>query len=235
MTLLRLNGIRGGVGVTSVLAALAQALHRLGQRVLLVDLSPNNMLGLHFELPFAHVDGWARGENWREKALELQPGLCLLPYGRLVREEQERLELWFRNRPGEWNRRLSGLRDEFDWVLFDAPQALPGHAESLEPDLDVRLIRPDMGCQVLLHQQPEPEWLLINGHDPASRLQQDLLLLWRRQFAGRLLPLALHQDETMAEALAHKLPLGTYAPLSETADRIHSLAVWCMGKRSQTC
>lgn len=60
MIAISLRGIRGGVGTSSTLAALAYALHTLGQRVLVVDMCPENTLGLHFNLDLAPRDGWAR-------------------------------------------------------------------------------------------------------------------------------------------------------------------------------
>ena len=60
MIAISLRGIRGGVGTSSTLAALAYALHALGQRVLVVDMCPENTLGLHFNLDLAPRDGWAR-------------------------------------------------------------------------------------------------------------------------------------------------------------------------------
>ncbi|MGH8467320.1 MAG: cellulose synthase operon protein YhjQ/BcsQ, partial [Pseudomonas sp.] len=59
MTVVALSGIRGGTGTTSVVAALGFALHALGQRVLMVDLNPRNLLRLHFNLALASADGWA--------------------------------------------------------------------------------------------------------------------------------------------------------------------------------
>ncbi len=44
MAILGLQGIRGGVGTTSITAALARALQLLGETVLVVDASPDNML-----------------------------------------------------------------------------------------------------------------------------------------------------------------------------------------------
>ncbi|AEY02636.1 cellulose synthase [Oceanimonas sp. GK1] len=237
MKLVCVSGIRGGTGSTTMLAALAHALHRLEQRVLLVDLSSANMLGLHFEQPISRRQGWARthveSADWRAQAVELQPGLCLLPYGHTSVQERERLALWLRNHPGEWNRRMNRLLAGFDWVLFDSPHDALAQTRSLQPDLSIQVVNADAACHVLLQAQPSRHWLLVNRFDPASRLQQDVLLLWRQQFADRLLPLTMHRDEATAEALAHKLPLGAYAPQSQNAITADSLAAWCMARRER--
>ncbi len=60
MTVLALQGVRGGVGTTSLTAALGWALHQLGESVLVIDASPDNLLRLSFNIDFDHADGWAR-------------------------------------------------------------------------------------------------------------------------------------------------------------------------------
>ena len=60
MICVSLHGVRGGVGTSSTLAALGYALHQLGQKVLMVDMCPENTLGLHFNLKLGPPEGWAR-------------------------------------------------------------------------------------------------------------------------------------------------------------------------------
>lgn len=48
MAILGLQGVRGGVGTTSITAALAWSLQLLGESVLVIDASPDNMLRLSF-------------------------------------------------------------------------------------------------------------------------------------------------------------------------------------------
>ena len=63
MKQLVLRGLRGGIGATSLLAGLGIALHEQGERVLLIDLSPDNMLRLHFSVDVAYASGW-RARSW---------------------------------------------------------------------------------------------------------------------------------------------------------------------------
>ena len=51
MPLVCLTSPKGGVGRTTLAATLAVALHRLGRRVVAVDLDRQNALRLNFELP----------------------------------------------------------------------------------------------------------------------------------------------------------------------------------------
>ncbi|OFE42148.1 hypothetical protein A9Y87_11495 [Salmonella enterica subsp. enterica] len=63
MAILGLQGVRGGVGTTSLTAALAWALQILGENVLVIDASPDNLLRMSF-----NVDSWRRrlkdGHSW---------------------------------------------------------------------------------------------------------------------------------------------------------------------------
>ena len=85
MAILGLQGIRGGVGTTSITAALAWALQLLGETVLVVDASPDNMLRFFFNVDFDHRNGWARalidGRDWRDAGLRYTAHIDLLPFG----------------------------------------------------------------------------------------------------------------------------------------------------------
>lgn len=237
MISLSLCGIRGGVGTTSLLAAMGHALNRLNQRVLLVELCPENVLGLHFNLAARETEGWARamldGQDWYRQAWQLAPGLCLLPYGGLDEAEQLRVEQRLLANPWEWNKRQAQLAGQFDWVLFDLPQRLPGHVGSIRGDFSIRVLAPDMACHVLLQRQGREGFLLVNGYDSASRLQQDLLLVWRRHHGERVVPVVVHQDEAMGEALACKQSVIGYAPQSLVTEDAISLATWCLSRRRE--
>lgn len=228
-----LQGLRGGCGVTALVAALGHALRHLGQRVLMVDMSPDNLLAWHCNLPAVGAGGWARAafdrQPWTASVRCLLPGLHLLPYGSLREAEQERLELFLRRTPRFWAQRLSGLARTFDWVIFDVPQRLPGHAGLDDGDLRLRVLEADPACHLLL-QRPDRagDWLLVNRFDPIRTLQRDLLLLWQTTLGGRLVPQCVHEDEAVREALARQLPLRAHAPSSLAAGDVLGLAGWCL-------
>jgi cellulose synthase operon protein YhjQ len=233
---LGLHGVRGGTGSSSLLAALGYALHTLEQRVLLVDMCPDNLLRLHFNLAVAQTGGWARawldGQDWKGEFWEVAPHLSLLPYGRVVRAEQQQMEQELRQQPGLWARRISALAANFDWILFDLPQPSFRHESAVSCQLQIQVIEADAACHVLLQQQEErTDYLLLNRFDPASQIQRDLMLLWRQHYDGRLLPVTVHSDEAMREALACKQPVGRYAPRSLVAQDVLSLAVWCQSRQ----
>ena len=83
MAVLGLQGVRGGVGTTTITAALAWSLQMLGENVLVVDACPDNLLRLSFNVDFTHRQGWARamldGQDWRDAGLRYTSQLDLLP------------------------------------------------------------------------------------------------------------------------------------------------------------
>jgi len=243
MKRLTLRAMRGGLGATSLLADLALALHEQGERVLLVDLSPDNMLRLHFNVDIGLESGWARaqlgGNAWHETALEILPGLHLLPYGRLNDAEIAQIEAALCADPNCWSQRCDLVSHAYDWVLFDLPQRMPGHRFGISAehrvDILIDLAIPDPACHVLLQQRPRPaaDLLLINRFDPVSQLQRDLLMIWRKRYGLTRQPQLVHEDEAVQEALAHKAPIGQYAPKSQAASDVRSLAIWCLSQRSE--
>ena len=90
------RGIRGGVGTSASLAALAYALYAMEQRVLVVDMCPENSLGLHFNLDLAPSGGWARAtldqQPWNESAWRVSDRLYVLPYGHVTETEHVQLD-----------------------------------------------------------------------------------------------------------------------------------------------
>ncbi len=237
MPVIALQGLRGGMGATSVTAALAWALQQLGESVLAIDFAPDNLLRLHFNTPFELARGWARAEqdggDWRQGAMRYCENLDFLPFGRLTAPERLNLQQHCQQYPARWQDNLMQLSTstQYNWILLDLPADDEVLAQQALPlaDCVFMLIAPDANCQVRLHQQALPDdcHFLINHYFAASQLQQDLHQLWLQTLGG-LLPVVIHRDEAMAEALAVKQPLGEYRPESLAADEVLTLANWCL-------
>ena len=88
MAILGLQGVRGGVGTTSVTAALAWSLQLLGESVLVIDACADNLLRMSFNVDFTREAGWARAllddKDWRDAGLRYTSQLDLLPFGQLT-------------------------------------------------------------------------------------------------------------------------------------------------------
>lgn len=78
------------------------------------------------------------------------------------------------------------------------------------------------------------EQVVVTQFTSRRALQQDLLDLWMEGVP--LLTIRLHRDESMAEAMAAKLPVGDYAPDSLIAHELDALARWCLSHdRDASC
>ena len=92
MAILGLQGVRGGVGTTSVTAALAWSLQLLGESVLVIDACADNLLRMSFNVDFSREEGWARAllddKDWQDAGMRYTSQLDLLPFGQLSTTEQ---------------------------------------------------------------------------------------------------------------------------------------------------
>lgn len=230
MSVIALQGIRGGTGTTSVTAALAWALSQLGEKVLAIDFSAANLLRLHFAMPYDSPRGWATaertGHGWQQGAMRYNSRLDFLPFGQLPLEEQGLAHC-------DWQHNLTQLRNTavYDWILLDVPAEDPLRAAQAisMADHTLMLLQADSQSHVRLHQQslPANSHYLVSQFAPGSQLQQDILLLWQ-QSLPRLLPFILHRDEAMAESLAGKQPVGELHPQSKSSQDVTTLANWCL-------
>ena len=236
MISLALHGLRGGLGRTALLAALGYALHELGERVLLLDLCPDNLLRLHFNLPLEQREGWAsaqlQGQPFGAPIYEVLDGLCLMPFGDLGPERLALLGDY--QQPEPWRARQAALAEHFDWLLFDLPQPITATAtRSFESDMRILVAEAEMTSHVLLGRQQLERYdlLLVNRFDPASQLQSDVLMVWRDLLRNRLPLQLVHRDEALVEAFACKAPVGHYAPQCLASRDVQSLAVRCLARR----
>lgn len=236
MAILGLQGVRGGTGTTSITAALAWALQLLGETVLVVDASPDNMLRLFFNVDFSHKEGWARamidGNDWRDAGLRYTSHIDILPFGQLTPGERENID--------QLQPTLAPMADivqklhqqgDHRWLLIDLPDGYAPLTRSFIPVCDRTLVvvHPDGNSHIRLHQQALPvnSDILINDLRVGSQLQEDLYQLWLES-QRRILPVTIHRDEAMAECLAAKQPLGEYRHDSLAAEEVLTLANWCL-------
>ncbi|WP_337022060.1 cellulose biosynthesis protein BcsQ [Pantoea anthophila] len=233
MALMALQGIRGGVGTSSLCAGLGWALSALGEQVLLIDGSPVSQLGMHFNLPVQAEQGWMQalchGGDWLQSAQRYPQGPDLLPYGQLSASASAAVQDSTIAAP--LLAALPALRARYGWIIFDLPaESAPWHA-ALYAQLDglLGVITPDANCHLRLSQQrfPAATRFLINQFNANSRLQQDLHQLWMASL-NPLIPLLIHRDEALSEALMMKQPVGEYRPHALVSEELTTLANWLL-------
>ncbi|AWB34822.1 cellulose biosynthesis protein BcsQ [Orrella marina] len=234
MRAIGIQGLRGGVGTTSMVAMLADALLDSGQRVLVIDLNTSDMLRLHFNVSFEDPTGWAHGqqigESWNEHAFEITQGLTLIPFGRFGLIDHD-LSLQATAQTGSlnWLKDLVRLQPSPDWILIGVPCHLATQ-EALETVLDLRIVvaSVDVACHILLAQTswPARARLLANMQDPSRDLPNDLIVDWTARYHDRLLPVTVKRDECVHEALALMTPVTRAFPDCSASLDAQSLATW---------
>ncbi|PKH23733.1 cellulose synthase operon protein YhjQ [Enterobacterales bacterium CwR94] len=228
MPVIALQGLRGGAGTTSLTAALSWALNALGERVLAIDFNASNHLGLQFNLPLTEARGWMRAQqedqDWQQSAMRYLPGLDFLPYGQQRHAAPPQSAVI---NIGEWAGRLDRLKKQYAWILLDLTADDTQMAALASRTL--RVMTADANSHLRLHQQRfrENTLFLLNQYSATSKLQQDIHQLWLSQLTS-LIPLMVHRDEAVAEAMMMKQPLGEVMPHSLAADEVMTLANWLL-------
>lgn len=233
MNVIGVVSMKGGVGKTTLTANLAAAFDRRGHRVAVVDMDPQNGLAWHFaddnrNLPGiiqSALQGKGIGEGWAVP----HTGIRIFPYGRSEEHERLAFEDLLRSRPQGLAARVARLSKRFDIVLIDSP---PGHSIYLQqvlqaahhllavllPDLASLATVNDMEEVVAQTQARRPELrchYLINQFEAGDPLAADLVNMLVTRFGSRLLPMMIHRDESVPEALAVHRVVRSYAPNSQ--------------------
>ncbi|MGB9095106.1 cellulose biosynthesis protein BcsQ [Erwinia sp.] len=235
MPVIAFQGVRGGAGTTSLVAGFAWALQSLGESAVLIDLSPDNQLRMHFNTAYDHPRGWLRTaldhQPWQESALRYATDLDFIPFGQLSDEEL----MAFVSQPlayaEAWTAQLAELKQTYRWVLLDVPAGTTPWTRAMlaQADRTISVIVPDANCHLRLHQQRyrADNLFLLNQFFPVSRSQQDLHQLWLASLQN-LIPLQIHRDEAVAEALLSKQPFTEYRPQSLAAEEMVTFASWAL-------
>ena len=202
---------------------------------MLIDGSPVSQLGAHFNLPAQHEKGWMKalceGGDWQHSAFRYPAGPDLLPHGLLSHQQTVTVTRQNETVAAPLLQALPVLQARYQWIIFDLPaDPLPWH-ETLYPQLDGLLCvtQPDANCHLRLSQRrfPARTRFIINQFNANSRLQQDLHQLWMASLT-QLIPLLIHRDEALAEALMMKQPVGEYRPHALVSEEMITLANWLL-------
>lgn len=245
MSVVAVVSMKGGVGKTSVTANLAAAMAaKLGEgHVAALDLDPQNALHLHLGFDAFQREGVCsqslQRRYWRDVAFTSPFGVSCLPYGIVSETEREAFENLLATEPDWVQRQLAhaGLGDDHV-VLIDMP---PGPSVYLDQgfacaDLIVIVLLADAGSYSTIVameswinefalQRPGLECAyLLNQVDEEQPLSRDMGEILRRRLGRRLLPIGIHRDEAVSEALAFLQPVLFYDPRCQASDDFHRLA-----------
>jgi cellulose synthase operon protein YhjQ len=241
MPLVCLTSPKGGVGRTTLTATLGVALHRLGWRVVTIDLDRQNALRLNFELPDelpGIADELGGGRDWGELAVEAPAGITVIPFGAASAAQALRVSEHVAENPGWLGRQLRPMLDQRDLlVVADLPVGPSAFNLEIDPlaDLHLLVLLADAMSLALLPKLQHGDYLLASGDrmpplgyllnqvDPRRQLCRDVLAL-SRDVLGEALYGMVHQDEAVAEAAACQLTVLDYAPDSVASQDVTAIA-----------
>lgn len=235
---------KGGVGKTTLAANAAVALAQRQQRVLLIDLDPQNAQRLHLGMDPDEIAGLIREGISPVGVFDSPFGVSFIPFGRVSEVELEEFEVELKEHP-YWL--LDGIESlgsvSFDFIILDTP---PGPSVYLQQALLVahralvvvladaasyatipRVIslideyaasRTDFaGMKLLINQMPTHGKL---AHKVRSALYAD--------YANQLVPVTIHRDPKVSQSLAFERPVLEYEPGCKASLDIQYLADWLL-------
>ncbi|HEX4038175.1 MAG TPA: cellulose biosynthesis protein BcsQ [Acidobacteriaceae bacterium] len=221
-----LFSLAGGVGKTSLAAAIGRALAARGERLLLADTCSFGLLPFYFG------------------AREVKPGMVRTFSGGASDPPIQVMTLEAERESGEGEllrRELGRGAQDANRVVIDiatGSAAMLRQALRLAPTVLVPVV-PDMASVMTLQSleaffrnqesltgKPLQAWYLLNQFDSSMPLQLDVREVLRQQLGERLLPFAIHRSAAVSEALAEGMTVIDYAPNSPAAEDIMNLATW---------
>jgi cellulose synthase operon protein YhjQ len=235
---------KGGAGKSTITANLAVALAQRSHKVLVIDMDPQNAQRVHLGLDSGEYAGMIR-EGIHEAAIFDSPfGVGFIPFGKATDVEIEdfRLELldnaeWLKNS-------IDGLADlAFDFVLIDTPPGANAYLEQalmaankalvvLQADAASYLSMPSMARLIQEYGESRDDFdgyhYIVNQMPSKSRLSHEVRSALLADAGDRVVPLAVHRDPAVAQALANERPVLDHEPGSMASLDFQYLADWLL-------
>lgn len=241
---------KGGVGKTTLAANLASVLAKMGRRVVVVDLDPQNALRLHFGARLDSIDGLSRatlaGTSWRAAMFDGIDSVTVLPYGALTEDDSRRFEGLIEREPRWLGASLATLGlDRDDVVIVDTP---PGSSVYARGALSVAHFAlnvvladaasyaaiPLMERMIDAYAAPRAGFVgtgyVVNQVDQSRQLAKDVLKVLRTMLGERLFPGVIHLDQGVPESLACDTTVLHYDPLSQATNDFRACGAWLMSR-----
>jgi chromosome partitioning protein len=238
---------KGGCGKTTTAINLAAAFAELGQKTLLVDMDPQSHCALGLAVPEQQVDftigdGMMAAGNGRLDAAELvwqvSSRLDLAP-STVALAGIERQLADAPDKDLRLSKVLSRLADRYDLCIIDCPpavglltfNALRAAGEVIIPvetgyfalkgamkqATTLRVIGERCGHHVTQH-------ILATMYDVRTRMAREILRDLQRHFGTCVLPVPIHYNSKLREAVSFGQPIHEYDPASRGAQDFERLA-----------
>lgn len=244
MKVIAIVSAKGGVGKTTLTANLATALQSQGVGTLLVvDMDPQNALGLHFGADPRALGGVSRasleGEHWGAVCVRSLSGVNVLPFGMVNESDRVAFERHLDAHPAWLVEQLQRLELPPDAVvLVDTP---PGPSVYMQQALSaaqaaVIVSLPDAASYAALalmqrlvntYCSPRPDFVdalyVVNQVDSARQLAKDITRVMQDNLGERLVGV-IHEDQAVREALAYDQSVLQYDAHGQAADDLRKCA-----------
>lgn len=223
--------LSGGVGKTSLLAALGREFSAAGEKVLLIDTAPYGLLPFYFGARDQRpgiVRTFAPAESRDDAAVRVIS---------LGTEELSPSDVSGK----EIAQKLKGYATDATRILIDlatASKSVTNNVLKLSPIVIIPVV-PDMSSVMTLgaiefffrryqtvNGEQVKRYYLLNQYDESLQLHVDIRNTLYQQLGDRLLPLPFRHDEAVSEALAEGITVVDYAPDSAAALDVKSLSNW---------
>lgn len=225
---------KGGVGKTTSVVNLGAGLHKLGKRVLLVDMDPqsNLTLSLGIKEPERNIYGSMRGKHPLEP-VEILPGLDLVPSTLDLSGAEVELS-------GETGREyilrelLEPLRTKYQFILTDCPPSLglltlnaltasqevmiPIQAHFLALQGLSKLMEIIEKIQKRLNKELRVSGVFITLYDGRKVLNREIVASLETYFKAELCSTKIRDNIALAEAPVNGLDIFRYSPRSYGAE-----------------
>lgn len=227
---------KGGSGRTTLAATLAVILAEQGLPVSLIECDPQQALPRHFDLSH-DTPGWASA--WLAgqpiAALQAVPARCnILPFGPLSAADHVALAHAAGEREVVPALVASVARGQGGIVLIDTPA---GHhpltlqaLRAADAALAIWLCDPASREAYDHGGLPLPDGMpcahVINQINATRQVRKAILREWRQLLGERLLPVPVHQDESVPEALQARMTVVQHAQYSQAAHDFQGIAGW---------
>jgi cellulose synthase operon protein YhjQ len=240
---------KGGVGKTTLAANIAVALAQRKKRVVMIDLDPQNAQRLHLGMDPDEIAGLIREGISPSSLFDSPFGIKFIPFGRVNEVELEEFESELELHP---NWVLDGINSltasDFDFVIIDTPpgptvylhQAMMAAHKALVvvfADAASYATIPKIISLVEQYTADRQDFsglsLLINQMPVQSKLGHQVRSALYANYAGKLVPVAIHKDTHVAQALAFERPVLQYEPACKASLDIQSVADWLIDSARQ--
>jgi len=212
--------VKGGVGRSTLAAALASGLQRQGRPALALDLDPQNALRHHLclglDIPGVGATSLLN-EGWGNLPERGFAGCRLVAFGSTDHEQQKSLNRWL-GQDAEWlGKRLAGLKlNGQDTVIIDVPAGnTPYLSQAMSvADAVLVVVQPDVAsfgalaqmdamlAPYLEREKPPQRFYVINQLDAAHRFSLDMAEVFKTRLGTALLG-TVHRDPSFSEAQAY--------------------------------